>query len=284
MKDEGARMSGSGEVGEPAVHRGLPATGPGAAGLTPAGFRISVDAYRGPLELLLYLVRKHEIDVLDIPIAHVTAQFVEYLDVLQELNVDDVADFVDMASSLLEIKSRLALPGDEGEEIALEDPREELVQRLLEYKQYKDAASLLEERSREWQQRYPRLANDCPDRDLDLEAQPIAEAELWDLVSAFGRIIRERQRSKPENVVYDDTPIHVYMQRIHGQLATEGRAALSRMFEPGMHKSSLLGVFLAILELVRHHSVRAEQPEAHGEIWLTPGRQFQPDKGFEAAG
>src|SRR5262245_16785180 len=201
-------------------------------------FRIQLDAYRGPLDLLLYLVRKQEIDILDIPIARVTAQFVEYLDVLQELNVDDVADFLDMASTLLEIKSRLALPNAGEEEESIDDPREELVQRLLEYKRYKDVASLLEEQSRQWQQHYSRIANDLPPRDPEIGAQPIAEAELWDLVSAFGRIIREKQRGKPESVVYDDTPIHVHMQRIHEQLVSVGRAALSMMVEPGMHKST----------------------------------------------
>lgn len=243
-------------------------------------FRISLDAYRGPLDLLLYLVRKHEIDIFDIPIAQITDQFVEHLEVLQELNVDDVADFVEMASTLLEIKSRLALPNGGEEEETIEDPREELVQRLLEYKRYRDAASLLDEQSRQWQQHFQRLANDVPPRETDLGTQPIAEAELWDLVSAFGRIIREKQFVKPESVVYDDTPIHLHMQRIHGRLVMEGRAALSEMFEPGMHKSAMLGVFLAILELVRHHSVRAEQPELYGEIWLLPGDQFRADVSF----
>jgi segregation and condensation protein A len=115
-------------------------------------FRISLETYRGPLELLLYLVRKHEIDVLDIAISQVTEQFLEYLQLLQELHVDDVADFLEVASTLLEIKSRLALPNGSDEEEPVDDPREELVQRLLEYKRYKDAASLLEEQSRQWQQ------------------------------------------------------------------------------------------------------------------------------------
>jgi segregation and condensation protein A len=243
-------------------------------------FRISLDAFRGPLDLLLYLVRKHEIDVFDIPIARITEQFADHLEVLQDLNVDDVADFVEMASTLLEIKSRLALPQAGADEEVIEDPREELVERLLEYKRFRDAASLLEEQSRQWQQHYPRLSNDLPPRETDLGSQPIVEAELWDLVSAFGRIIREKQMVKSESVVYDDTPIHFHMQRIHGRLASDGRAALSEMFEPGMHKSAMLGVFLGILELVRHYGVRAEQPSLYGEIWLTPDKQFRAEVSF----
>ena len=244
-------------------------------------FRISLDTYRGPLELLLYLVRKQEIDILDVPITKVTEQFLEYLELLQELRVDDVADFVEVASTLLEIKSRSALPNASEDEEIVEDPREELVQRLLEYKRYKDASSLLEEQSRQWQQHYPRLANDLPPRELDLGSQPIVQAELWDLVSAFGRIIREKQLTRQENIAYDEIPIHVHMRRIHQFLATDGRASFSEMFAARMHKSTMIGVFLALLELVRHHSVRAEQQEIYGEIWLLPGDRFNSSARFD---
>jgi segregation and condensation protein A len=244
-------------------------------------FRISLESYRGPLELLLFLVRKHEIDILDIPVSQVTEQYLQYLEVLRELQIDDVADFVEVASTLLEIKSRLALPSGGDEEEPIEDARDELVQRLLEYKRFKDAASMLEEHSRQWQQHYPRLANDLPARETDMGSQPIAEAELWDLVSAFGRIIREKVVARPESISYDGTPIHVHMQRIHHQLTTAGRAAFSEMFTLGMHKSTMIGVFLAVLELVRHHSVRAEQGEDCGEIWILPGEKFDPAVSFQ---
>jgi segregation and condensation protein A len=237
-------------------------------------FLVNLDIFRGPLDLLLYLVRKHELEITDIPMALVTDQFLQYLDVLQVLDVNDVGEFLDMASTLIEIKSRLVLPrgGEETEDI--DDPREDLVQRLLEYKKFRDAASLLEEQSRQWQRRLPRMANDLPPRQVDLAGQPLQELELWDLVSAFGRIVRESQIPQPSSIVYDDTPIHVHMQRIHEQMVREGRASFSQMFQPGMHKSALIGVFLAILELVRHHSVRTQQGDLHGEIWLLPGDQF----------
>jgi len=237
-------------------------------------FRIDLDNFRGPLDLLLYLVRKHEVDVVDIPVASIAEQYVEYLNVLEALSVDDVGEFVEMASKLLEIKSQMVLPrgGEEVEE--LDDPRDELVARLLEYKKYKDAASMLDEQSRDWQQRYARLASDLPPRQVNLETQPIQEVELWDLVSALGRIMRDNRATRPSNIVYDDTPIHVYMERIHGRLLGERRVALSEMFEPGMHKSAMIGVFLAILELVRHHCVRTEQNDMHGEIVVMPGDNF----------
>jgi segregation and condensation protein A len=240
-------------------------------------FRVELDSYRGPLDLLLYLVRKHEVDIADIPVALVAEQYVAHLEVLEELNVDDVGEFIEIASTLVEIKSQLVLPRGGEETETLDDPRDELVTRLLEYKRYKDAASLLDEQSREWQRRYQRLANDLPPRRVSLESQPIREVELWDLVSAFGRIMRDSQATRPSNIVYDDTPINVYMGRIQKRLSDQGQVTLSGMFEPGMHKSAMIGVFLAILELVRHHCVQTEQREPHGEIHVLPTAKL-PEK------
>ncbi|HEV3021737.1 MAG TPA: segregation/condensation protein A [Pirellulales bacterium] len=236
-------------------------------------FRVDLDIFRGPLDLLLYLVRKHEVEVVDIPIAEITTQFLDYLAVLEQLDVNAVGDFLEVASTLIEIKSRLVLPhGDEVEE-ELDHARHDLVERLLEYKRFKDAASILEERARGWQERFPRLSNDLPARERDPAVAPIRELELWDLVSAFGRVMRERQAGAGSTIVFDDTPIQVYMQRIHAELRERPRVAFSELFQAGMHKSTLIGMFLAVLELVRHHGIRAVQDEPHGELWILPGPQ-----------
>lgn len=237
-------------------------------------FRVQLDIYRGPLDLLLYLVRKHELDVSDIPIALVTDQYLEYLTILEKLDVNAVADFLEMASTLMEIKSRMVLPQADEVDQPLEDPRQELVQRLLEYKKFRDAAATLEERGRQWQRHVPRLSDDLPPRKVDPAEQPIREVELWDLVSALGRLIRQSRPPEGSNIVYDDTPIHVYMERIHAMLAAESRVAFSQFFGAGMHKSAMIGVFLAILELVRHHSAYTEQEDIHGEIWITRGENL----------
>ena len=247
-------------------------------------FRVELEYFRGPLDLLLYLVRKHELDVRDLPVALITEQFLAHLEVLQQLDVDEVGDFLELASTLIEIKSQLVLPRGGEETETWDDPRDQLVARLLEYKKYKDAASMLDERSRDWQQHYPRLANDIAPREVDTGNQPIREVELWDLVSAMGRILRESQAVAPTTIVYDDTPIQVYMQRIHGRLASNGRVAFSDMFQPGMHKSAIVGVFLAILELARHHGVRTEQNDLHGEIWIVPSEGFNPQARIVDAG
>ena len=239
-------------------------------------FRVSLDIFRGPLDLLLYLVRKHEVEIVDIPITVITDQYLSYLAVLEQLDVNAVGDFLALASKLIEIKSQQVLPRADEIDEEMEDPRKELVQQLLEYKKYRDAASILEERGRWWQQHYPRVSNDLPPRERNLADEPIHEVELWDLVSAFGRIIRDSESSKPSNIVYDDTPIHVHMGRIHQRLQNETRLAFNDLFEPGIHKSSAIGIFLAILELVRHRRIQIEQDDLFSEIWLRTSHDTEP--------
>ncbi|HEY1602056.1 MAG TPA: segregation/condensation protein A [Pirellulales bacterium] len=231
-------------------------------------FRVDLEIFRGPLDLLLYLVRKHELDILDIPVAPIADQFLEHLSVLEQLDVNAAGDFLEMASTLVELKSRLILPHEDEVEEEIADPRQQLVQRLLEYKQFKEAASILDERARDWQERYPRLSNDMATRPRDPATEPIRELELWDLVSAFGRLIQQHQSNLPSNIVYDDTPIHVYMERIGNLLVEQQRLAFTELFRPGMHKSTLIGMFLAVLELIRHHGLHAEQGDQFGEIYL----------------
>lgn len=231
-------------------------------------FRVQLDMFSGPLDLLWYLVRKHELDVMDIPIARVTEQYLELITVLEVIDVNAVGDFLELATRLMEIKSRMMLPGQVEEEEEVEDPRHDMVARLLEYKKYKDAASMLEQRGLDWQRRFARRADDLPSGRVDPAEQPIHEVELWDLVSAFARVIRDNAAVQPSNIRYDDTPIEVYMERIRERLATEPRLAFTSLFEPGMHRSKMVGIFLAILELIRHHQVQVEQEDLFGEIWV----------------
>jgi segregation and condensation protein A len=233
-------------------------------------FRVDLNLFRGPMDLLLYLVRKHELEVVDIPIAKIAEQYLQYIAVLEQLDVDAVGDFLATAATLIEIKSQQVLPRSDEIEEEIDDPRAELVHRLLEYKKYRDAASVLEDQSRRWQQQYARLGSDLPLRQRDLAEESIQEVELWDLVSAFARILRTAETSRPSNIVYDETPIHVYMERIAQRLEESGGFALVELFEAGMHKSQLVGLFLAVLELVRHHRARVEQTRLFGEVRLLP--------------
>ncbi len=243
-------------------------------------YRVELDVFQGPLDLLLYLVERQELDVFDLPIAKITGQFIEFLEVLELIDLDLVGDFVVMASALVEIKSRQILPQSEDEEQTVEiegDPRSELIEQLLEYKKYKDASKLLEEQAALWQERYPRLSDDRPRQGKDPSADFIKDVELWDLVSALSRILRTNAPEPHANIRYDDTPISVYVERIGAQVREEKRVAFSSLFEGENERSRIVGVFLAILELLRHHGFRAEQPVDYREIWVLAPLADSPD-------
>ena len=158
----------------------------------------------------------------------------------------------------------------------VDDPRQELVARLLEYKRYKEAAGLLEDRARQWQLRFERRVDDLNEGSADPSTQPLREVELWDLVSAFSRVMRERGGAKPTRIRYDDTPISVYMERVADRVRQTGRAAFSSFFQGSSERHRIVGTFLAILELLRHHGFRAEQPADYAEIWILPPLEQQP--------
>jgi segregation and condensation protein A len=242
-----------------------------------AGYRVRLELYEGPLDLLLYLVRRNEVDILDLPIAPITEQFQEFLSLLELIDLDTAGDFVVMASTLAEIKSRSILPSsdegvDEADEPPIEHagPRSELIQRLLEYRKFKDAAQALEERAALWQERYPRLSDERPLSGKDHAADRIREVELWDLISALGRVLRRKDVEEESRIRYDDTPIHVYVEQIGARVRAEGEVKFTSLFEAEALRSRIVGMFLAVLELLRHHGFRATQVELYGEITIYP--------------
>ncbi len=242
-------------------------------------FQVSNDLFRGPIDLLLHLVRRHEIEATEIALAELTQEYLNHLEVLKEISIDLVGDFIQVASHLVEIKARALLPRNEFEEPTEEteaaDPRQDLVNRLLLYKKFRDASIRLEERAASWQNRHARIADDVPVKKHDISDQPIREVELWDLVSAFGRMLRDNRPAENANIIYDETPIHVYMQRIHQKIVDDDRVAFSSLFEPGMHKSSMVSIFLAVLELARHHGVMTQQDDLYGDLVVTRGGRFK---------
>lgn len=243
-------------------------------------FAVDLPVYAGPMELLLFLVRRHELDLTTIHLAKLASQFADYLEVLSELDLDSVGEFLEIASMLIELKAKQMLPSEEKENASqedqvLDDSSEQLVSRLVQYKQLRDMASILDDESRRCQMRYPRLAIDLSAPAKDPSEQPIADLEIWDLVSAFGRILRENRMVASTTVIYDDTPIHSHMKNIHQRILHENRIELQSLFPLRAHKSTLVGMFLATLELTRHHGVMAEQTYDGSSIYLVRGTQFQ---------
>ena len=229
-------------------------------------YKVELPVFRGPLDLLLFLVKQHEVDLYDIPIATITEQFLDYLNLLQVIDVEAAGEFLVMAATLMEIKSKLMLPRAEDQTTEEADPRLELVKQLIEYKKYKEAAALLEEQAERQLARLPRAPLEMPR--LDPAHQPLQRVELWDLVSAFGRLMRETTALSPRQIVIDETPQYVHMERILELLAASARIPFRDVFTPPHSRGRLLGLFLAILELIKANKVAAEQQELFGEIWL----------------
>ena len=238
-------------------------------------YRVNLDVFAGPLDLLLYLVRKEEVDIYDIPIARLTAQYVEYIELLSGLDIDLAGDFLVMAATLMEIKSAMLLPRpEEGErqEGQMEDPRAELVRQLLEYKRFKDAANLLGESAEVRQQRHTRPASILdrlkpthePELDLD-------QVSIWTLLEAFDGIMRATgNKAGGYDHIKDDTPIDLYQIEVLHRLQTEGPMTMEKIFEGRKNRLMMIGLFLGMLELIRNRLIWAEQPEANGPILIKP--------------
>lgn len=242
-------------------------------------YKVELPVFRGPLDLLLFLVKQNEVDLYDIPIASITEQFLAYLNLLQVIDVEAAGEFLVMAATLMEIKSKLLLPRNEAEAAEQADPRLELVKQLIEYKKYKEAAALLEEQAQRQLARLPRAPIEIP-APPELANQPLRKVELWDLVSAFSRLMRETAALEPRQIAIDETPIQVHMDRIVGLLRKHERLSLSELYTPPRTRGRLLGLFLATLELIRGRAIWLEQSEAFGELWM---RLVEEDQGVTEA-
>lgn len=237
-----------------------------------AQYRVQLTDFGGPMDLLLYLVRRHEMDICHVSLSKITRDFQQYLEVLELLDLDLVADFIVVASTLLEIKSREVLPKPEEvvKDEVIEESSSDLIGQLMQYKRYKDAAKNLDSRASEWLERYPRLSVDRPDTKRDGATDKIREVELWDLVSALGRIVRLPEIEKSGSIRMDETPMSVYQDRIRKRLTVEERVPFSDFFEGENLQSRIVGIFQAVLELIRHEQYRAVQPVLYDEIWIMP--------------
>ena len=261
------------------------------AAVTLAGameYRVELDVYNGPMDLLLYLIKRDELDIYDIPISLITRSYLEYVNMLRALDGDEGLDinvageFMVMAATLMEIKSALLLPhltesvDPNSPSLTAEDlsdPRYELVQKLLEYKRFKDSAMLLERKALTHAQRFPRYPVTVDAARPSDEAPPLdmEEVQIWDLLDAFNRLMREVGLRKTfHEVIYDDTPIDLYVADIEDRLARDGRLTLRQLIMERKNKSEMIGVFLALLELTRQKKVLVSQNETADDIEILP--------------
>lgn len=232
-------------------------------------YKVQLDVYNGPLDLLLYLIRRDEIDVYDIPIARVMEQYTRYCETIAALDPNLAGDFLVMAATLMEIKSRLLLPRPpdaSDDAFAPEDPRSELVRQLLEYKRFKDASMEMSRAAALQSQSWPRGLDgheQTPQGEIDLD-----EVQVWDLVAAFNQILAATGRGPvTHDVIVDDTPISLHAADIVDRLVREGSLPFQRLFA-GRTRAEMVGLFLALLELIRKARIRAVQHSPFAPIEL----------------
>ncbi len=231
-------------------------------------YRIKQDSFYGPLDLLLHLVKREEIDILDISIVKIADQFRDFIEVIHFLDLSLAGEFLVMATKLMEIKSHLLLPRQAVNLNKEGDPRSEIVRQLVEYKKFKDAVEILEEQAEAAGQKIPRLVSDQFSDSKTNATKTIQEVELWDLVSAFGRLMKETLATQPQDIVVDQTPMEFYLEEISDKLLAAKSLPFRELFSPPFHKMRLIGLFLALLELIKKQSIFAEQDETFGDIKL----------------
>jgi segregation and condensation protein A len=246
-------------------------------------YQVRLERFEGPLDLLLHLIKKNEINIYDIPITLITQQYLEYLNLMKSLNLSVAGDFLVMAATLLQIKSRMLLPAEEGvgDDEDGPDPREELVRRLLEYKRYKEAANQLDDRERLWREVFRREPPPAPATRSTSEVGSLDDVTMFDLVDALQGVLARL----PNPQFIELTPEHLTVKARMAAIleALEGREQITfiSLFEGQHQKIVVIVTFLALLELIRTGLIRVFQGEVFGPILLT--RVFALVSGEEPA-
>jgi segregation and condensation protein A len=230
------------------------------------GYEIKLDIFEGPLDLLLYLIKKNEIDIYDIPIALITRQYLEYIEVLRSLNFDLAGEFLVLASTLIHIKSRMLLPIEADEEMEdEEDPRAELVKQLLEYQAFKEAALQLDSRpvlERDVFKRACSLEMSGPPEDLEV----FEEMDVFDLVKAFQQIIAKLDRTERMEIDVEKMSLADRINEIMDKLTERKHLTFTELLEERIDRRWILYTFLAVLELMKLKMIKAYQGDSFGVI------------------
>ena len=233
--------------------------------IPPEALEVILEAFSGPLDLLLYLIRRQNLDILDIPIAQITHQYVQYIELMQEMKLELAAEYLVMAAILAEIKSRMLLPrppAADGEEEG--DPRAELVRRLQEYERFKQAAENIDE--------LPRMERDYTTVDVIVEDRGVVklppEIDLKDVLVAFSDVLKRAQLFAHHHIQREPLSVRERMTRVLSTLREQGSVEFKDLFTPEEGRRGVVVSFIAILELLREHLIDIVQREIYGRIYL----------------
>ncbi|TLS35641.1 segregation/condensation protein A [Pseudalkalibacillus caeni] len=242
-------------------------------------YNVKIDAFEGPLDLLLHLINKYEIDIYDIPVSQITDQYMNYIHTMQELELDVASEYLVMAATLLAIKSKMLLPKREEEwfdsQLDLdmeEDPREDLINQLIEYKKYKHAAKELKERENDRSLIFGREPADLSAYDTNEKEQStsIGDVTLYDMLSAFQRMFSKKKAIKPRKTTIQttDIPIGKRMDEIMDRLSKKGNQRFADLF-PSQERGHIVVTFLALLELMKKTKIHCRQEGNFSDIIIS---------------
>ena len=241
-------------------------------------YQVKIDAFEGPLDLLLHLINRLEIDIYDIPVAEITEQYLLYIQTMNELQLDVASEFLVMAATLLAIKSKMLLPKHEeiidevDQEISYDDdPRDELVERLIEYRKYKEAAHDLKTLEEERGLMYTKPPSDLSDftKGINPERTEL-NVSLYDMLAAFQKLLRRKKLQRPmaTKIARQEISIEKRMNEIMDELhQLQGRKNFNDLF-PNPRKDHIVVTFLAILELIKRKAIDVDQKENFGDIFV----------------
>jgi segregation and condensation protein A len=227
---------------------------------------VQLDIYEGPLDLLLHLIKKNEIDVADIPIAIITEQYLSTLELMESLNLDVAGEFLVMAATLVHVKSRMLLPPEEGEEEEDEegDPREELFRKLIEYQRYKEAGQDLEMREVLNRDVFTRRSEEAQEGD----AVQFEQVTVFDLLSAFQKVLKRFPEERDHTVTLERISVREKMSLLLDRLRGSSKWVFQSLFEEAVSRMEVIVTFLALLELIKMRAVRVVQEERMGPIHI----------------
>ncbi len=231
-------------------------------------YKVKLEVFEGPLDLLLYLIKKEEVDIYDIPIAKITDQYLEYMELMQLLDLTIAGEFLVMAATLMHIKSKLLLPPDETEVESEEelDPRAELVKRLLEYKKFKEAAAELAQKESHQKHFYARVGSGINMDELPAAKDEFFEASLFDLITAFTKVLRDIPKEMFHQIIKDEFTVSEKIHDVLHMLVDNKKVMFTDLFKAAKNKAEIITTFLAILELIKIREISIIQHAHFGEI------------------
>ncbi len=241
-------------------------------------YQVRIENFEGPLDLLLHLIKKSEINIYDIPINLIAQQYLEYVEAMKELNLNVAGEFLVMAATLLQIKSKMLLPADEAAEDEEDgpDPREELVRRLLEYKTYKEAARQLDGQEKMWREIFSREPEPVV-AEVESDETLMENVSLFDLVDALKAIVERNPGKTLIEIVPDNLTVRERMNVILETLEGKDSVSFAALFDGSCHRLVIIVTFLALLELIRLRVAHVFQSETFGPILVSRTFSLVPD-------